>query len=335
MTLWCCGTSVSLGREGYTRQLAALLPADMSIRNISVGDQTSICGLIRILQHVNEFLPGDVLVWEYPLLDILLEDIYGHDDIVHAMQVAWSKLQTLGVHVIVLKVIPRGDYHLPRPIELEIDVAISHHGATVIDTRQIAGKLKITSPEDEYADDRHPRPDSVLLPAIAAEIFSLIQHMHGQIPRRPDVPFETKWHWFEAGTLEAEATAPAERQNSHVSIKSVVLAPGVSRLRFRKLSRIVAIGTICTHDAGSLWCGHKACAPASLRLTEDIGLPFLLRTSRLPCVRAGIASLVAAPDYALRRDAWADYGHKPTRDANSVELFGILGDVSVPPVVFA
>ena len=330
MTVWICGTSVSLSREGYTSQLGASLQRDGVLRNISVGDQTSICGLIRVLQHEEEFRPGDVMVWEYPLLDILLEDIFGAEDILQAMRIAWTRLRAWGVHVVVLKVTPRDDYARAGPMEQEIDRLLRHHAVPSIDTRRIAAGLGMATLANDYSDDRHPRPESRLVGEIAAEIAAFDKQNHGRKAAPLRVPCGTEWQWFAAGRLDAEQVVPVVRQNSLVRIEGVSLSPATSRLHLPPLARIVAVGAIGTHEAGSLWCGHKACEPASLRLTDDIGLPFLVRTTRLPCVRGRVTSLVSAPDYAFRRDAWADYGHKRVGEPHAAEVFGVLGELPAP-----
>jgi hypothetical protein len=70
MTFWVCGTSVSIKR-GYVDHLTRMI-APEQLENISIGDESSLMGLMRVHSVQHKFARGDVLVWEFPLLDIFL-----------------------------------------------------------------------------------------------------------------------------------------------------------------------------------------------------------------------------------------------------------------------
>ncbi|MGB8635459.1 MAG: hypothetical protein WCD66_11960 [Rhodanobacteraceae bacterium] len=70
------GTSISIEDGGYAVRLQdrARQEPGVDCTNLSVGDQISMMGCMRVMQHLDQFSPGDVVVWQYSLLDTLPTD---------------------------------------------------------------------------------------------------------------------------------------------------------------------------------------------------------------------------------------------------------------------
>lgn len=328
MTIWIFGTSVSAQREGWTTRLAAY--SHEPIINLSVGDQTSIMGFARLSNIINKIIPGDIVIWEYPILDILMVDIFGEGDILAAMHNAWSTATMMGCHVIVLLMTPQRDVGAPSDFELRIVAAAREAVVSIVDFRDYF--TSIGDPTEHYSDDRHIRLDSILLDRIAAavceEIITCRQRPEPSHPPRPAVPV---WHWQTAVQMGARETSM--RENSLVSVEVGRLdASGMETLYVRPHDRFIGAVIVSDHSAGSLWCGHVLCPPASCRMPEHFENPFLLRMTRIACLRGKVERLRAAPEFALQRGAWSDYGFVNSTDANPIEIIGVVtadqGDVS-------
>src|SRR3569833_1183009 len=106
---WIVGTSVSIEDGGYvTRLRQRLQAAGESLSNLSVGDQTSMMGYMRLLTHATQIARGDVVVWEYSLLDSLLTDsIFVVSDVHKARRYAWALAKHRGAQVVVVLTPPK------------------------------------------------------------------------------------------------------------------------------------------------------------------------------------------------------------------------------------
>jgi hypothetical protein len=328
MTLWIFGTSVSAQREGWTTRLAAC--SREPIVNLSVGDQTSIMGFSRRSNISTKFMPGDVVIWEYPLLDILMVDMFGEADILAAMQNAWHTAMTMGAHVIVLLMTPLRDIEAASNFELRIRAATAKAAVPFIDLRRCFEG--IGDPAAHYSGDRHIRLDSIVLDRITAaicdEIISCRNRPNPSRPPRPPVP---AWRWQTAAQMGAGGIFT--RENSLVSAEvSRLDASGLEALDVQPHDRLICAIVVSDHAAGSWWCGHIFCPPASCRMPEHLDYPFLLRATRIACLRGKVERLWATPEYALQQGSWSDYGFVSSSDANPVEILGVLtadrGDVA-------
>ena len=320
MTIWIFGTSVSAQRGGWSSRLGAL--TGEPIVNMSVGDQTSIMGFSRLSSTSNRFVPGDIVVWEYPLLDILMIDFFEEADILAAMLNAWHAAMIMGAHVIVLLVTPRRDVAAASDFEIRINAVAMEAAVSRVNLRDY-----FDSDDDlveHYSSDRHIRLDSNLLDRLAAAVYEEITDCRKRpIPSRLARHPGPVWHWWTAEQMGA--TNILLRENSLVSAEVGWLdALGSESLHVPAHDRLICAVVMSYHSSGSLWCGHIFCPPASCRLPEQFNYPFLLRTTRIPCLRRKVERLWATPEYALQQGAWSDYGFVNSSDANPIEVVGVV-----------
>ncbi len=328
---WIVGTSVSIEAGGYVSKLAErLASAGTQLRNLSVGDQTSIMGCMRVLDAEMQIEATDTVVWEYSLLDTLLvEEAYvPEEDVIRARRVAWQHILLRGARLIVLMTPPKKHLARRSPLESLCAADATELGLTVIDLRDLFRQLGIVETSAEYRDDRHPRIDS---PVVERTVDSVLQAIDAPaavrsnaIPAWAAAHALDAWKWHSAERLAESCGLPlAGFSNSLVSLRALSL--DIDRpLHVDAASRIVAAGIVSTHDTGSLWCRHPRCASASTRLPADLDYAFLLRTTALPCLSPRISELGSAPDYAYFRGNWADYGQKLIDRPGPVFLSGLL-----------
>lgn len=327
-TLWIVGTSVSIESGGYVAQLQAAAP-DWRLRNLSVGDQTSMMGYLRVLQHRAQFARGDVVVWEYSLLDHLLtQGLFDRGDVRRARRFAWNLLRELGVGLVVLFTPPREDLGARTEIERECAEDAARMGAPWFDLRDAFAELGIDAPHKHYRDDRHPRVDS---PAVARWVERLREAIAGAAAPAhalDEAELAEPWQWLDAETLAANAGRGTRTlKNSLMTLEAVPLAVD-DRMALPATRRVVALGVVSTHASGGAWCGHPGCPPASTRLPADLSYAFLLRVTGLPCIRAHIDQIVSAPGWAYRNGHWRDYGQALVSEPGPVEVFGALIDTA-------
>jgi hypothetical protein len=328
-TLWIVGTSVSIEDGGYvTRLHQRIQQTGMSLRNLSVGDQTSVMGYMRVLDHREEIAPGDVVVWEYSLLDTLLtESRFVADDVHCARRLAWRCVLERGAQVIVLLTAPKK--YLARRSACERKIAHDAQvlGLPCVDTRDLVAELGIRDANEHYRDDRHPALNS---PVIDAMVDAVLGHTRAPVRvaektlsdwSRKNI--RRRWDWLSARMLAEMAGVPVQQfQNSLLSINVAPLAANAT-VPMPPMLRIVSIGCISTHESGGLWCGHPRCRPMSTRLPADLAYAFLLRTTGTPCSH-GVSRIVLAPEHAYRRGVWCAYGQELCDSSGTVAVFGIL-----------
>lgn len=333
--LWIVGTSVSIEDGGYCSRLALRLHAGhgMALTNLSAGDQTSLMGCMRVMARQNDFASGDVVVWEYSLLDALCASLFRDDDVRDARRMAWTWLLERGVHLLVLMTPPREHLSRRSPQEAEAADDAALLGAPCIDVRSLFAELGIPDAAGHYRDDRHPRQDSPVVEMMAARLFDAVVARHGRAPAplAPSSPARWRglvappWRWVDAATLAGAGTAPMRTfSNSLTSIESVILGGVDARIAIAAAKRIVGIGIVSTHASGGLWCGHSRCPAVSTRLPDDLDYPFLLRSTTLPCLRARVDALVSAPALAYRGRTCAAYGQARCHATGPVAVFGML-----------
>ncbi len=330
MTIWIVGTSVSIQHGGYVTRLNDRLrgmPGVDSCRNLSVGDQNSLMGCMRVLAHQSEFRADDLVIWEYSLLDTILDDnMFPAVDVQAARRLAWSVLCEHGVRIVVLLVPPRRgvDAHSEQEQAALADAAALR--LDVLDVREIFKELNLAG-ESQYADDRHLQLDSPVLDSLAESLLVLIRKPRSAsrsfFRSQSALPLPS-WRW--AGPRElasGDSQQHTRYTNSLMDVPALAL-PVDSRITLPANERIVAVGIVSTHASGGLWCGHPGCAPAATRLPSELRHDFLLRASPVPCVRAGIEGLVAAPDWSYGRGVWAAYGQELCEQSGPVVVFGVL-----------
>lgn len=328
--LWIVGTSVSIEDGGYVTRLAARAAEHGIVtRNLSIGDQTSVMGYMRVLGSRDEIHAGDAVIWEYSLLDTLLtESLFDASDVHHARRLAWRCLLKRGANVIVLLTAPKKHLHRRSACEEAIARDATAIGLPCIDTRELFNALGVGDAAAHYRDDRHPRLDS---PLVDTMVDAALAHMLAPQSISREAAIESlcantaqNWHWLDAQTLAAASGIPVRNfHNTLLSIDAVPLAPD-GGLAVPPLRRIVGVGCVSTHESGGLWCGHPGCPPASLRLPAELPYPFLLRTTAIPCLRGEISRIVCAPAYAYARGVWCDYGQALSRASAEVGVFGVL-----------
>jgi hypothetical protein len=328
--LWLVGTSVSIEAGGYATRLASRArQLGIGTKNLSVGDQTSIMGCMRVLDQRDNIKAGDVVVWEYSLLDTLLRraPFFSHD--VHtARRVAWLCALDRGASVIVVLTAPKKHVTKRSACEARIARDARALGLPCIDTRDLLAGLGIHDPAAHYRDDRHPRGDS---PVIGAMVDAVLEH--ALKPKPPDKEtvaawvrknITTHWRWESAESL-ATSTRLALRtfHNSLVTIDALPLSEGTA-IAIPAANRILGIGIVSTHASGGIWCGHPGCPPASTRLPEKLPYDFLLRTTAVPCLVGRVSSIASATDKVYDSGVWTDYGQEMSSIPGEVAVFGIL-----------
>jgi len=311
--IWICGTSASISSGCYSDFLRDLLP-NINIRNISVGDQTSIMGLMRIHQYAGDIKPGDIVVWEYALLDDVLSPFYDRRTVFSAMKQAWLIVMQRGATVLLL-VTPSRSNATPSHIEEEIIGTALYCGVPLLTLRDLL--LPHEKLEDLYRDDRHPDERGELPSRTARQLASMLGATE---PQRPP-PVEKFWRWIGAAELVAAGAEYVSYENRLLETASARINPG-DWIPIPDEARIVSIGIVSKPDSGAVWCGHQPCAPASCR-PEATGFAFLLRSTRLPCVHGTVGRLFARPDY-WPMASWQDYGQSPANELAPVDLIGVL-----------
>ena len=326
MKIWVIGTSVSVSKHGYAGILAQIADP-VPVINISMGDQTSIMGLIRVLMHIDKIEPGDVVIWEYPLLDILLAGFFDPADTLTAARQAWQHILARGAQIIVLASIAKR--HLAKPSDQEEAILREAESLEIktITTRDIFNLkgLSIDEREDEYSDDRHFLVGSFVHEAMAKMIFSTVNELSISGPTTLSAPPSNGWTWIAGADLFApDDFDPVEVRNSFVSFPAV--RPRMNRkAALPEGSRLICVAISATRESGSIWCGHSLCAPASTRLSPaNSKLPMLFRTTRVPCVRSRITTIEVAPTHSFTAHSWADYGLNHVSSPAPVEIAGVL-----------
>lgn len=332
--LWIVGTSVSIEDGGYCSRLALRLSGGQGIplANLSVGDQTSLMGCMRVMARQGEFAPGDVVVWEYSLLDALCASLFRDDDVSDARRMAWTCLLERGVHLLVLMTPPRE--HLLRRSLQEAETAddAASLGIPCIDVRALFAELGITDAAGHYRDDRHPRQGSPVVEMMAARLFDAVVARHGRAPAPATSSSLARWRsraaptwrWVDAATVAGGGAAPMKTfSNSLTSIECVTLGVDAC-IAIPAAKRIIGIGIVSAHASGGLWCGHSRCPAVSTRLPDDLDYPFLLRSTTLPCLHARVDTLVSAPAPAYRGQTCAAYGQARCHATGPVAVFGLL-----------
>lgn len=333
-TFWIIGTSVSIEDGGYVTLLAERARAiGMQIRNLSVGDQTSVIGYMRLLAHRVDIQAADVVVWEYSLLDKLLtepeDNIFHPDDVHAARRLAWQCIFKIGAALIVVLIPPKK--YLSQRNDCEVAIAEDARLLDVpcLDARELFTQLDIENAELHYRDDRHPRHES---PVIAALVDALIScaAKRSRIPTKKmlsvwnNIHPAPNWRWQDAATLLKNNDATLQQfRNSLVTVDAVQLVPGAAT-NVPAATRVVATGIVSMHNSGGLWCGHLECTPVSARLPSDLPYSFLLRITRLPCKRNQVSKIASAEDSAYDVGVWNDYGQAASRQPGPVAIFGIL-----------
>jgi hypothetical protein len=328
--LWIIGTSVSIEDGGYATRLSSRVAGHgIATRNLSIGDQTSVMGYMRVLDARQDIAAGDTVVWEYSLLDTLLtESLFDANDVQNARRLAWQCLLECGANAIVLMTAPKKHLHRRSPCEDIIASDAATIGMPCIDTRELFKALGIREAAAHYRDDRHPRLDS---PLVDAMVDAVLAHLRTPQSNPHDTAIEwlrantaRNWHWLDAQKLAADSSISVRNfRNSLLAIDAVPLQIDAT-VALPPLRRVVGIGCVSTHESGGLWCGHPGCPPASLRLPAELPYAFLLRTTSIPYLRGEISRIVCAPDYAYGRGVWCDYGQALSGVPAEIGVFGVL-----------
>lgn len=326
-TLWIVGTSVSIEDGGYATRLGARAQdAGWTLRNLSVGDQTSLMGWMRVCAHADAIRPGDVLVWEYSLLDALLTpDHAAPEDVRAARRLAWNWITRRGVRLLALFTPPLRDWAARTGVEHDSAADAAVLGVPVVDLRALAARLGVDDPAPHYRDDRHPATGSPLVQATADALWTLARQT---APRRwwsrpPRLRGLPDWRWHGAAALAAGSGVALQHvANSLLAVDAASLQIDQA-LALPPHRRVVAVGVLSRHGSGAVWCGHPGCPPMSTRLPDSLPYRFLLRGTGLPCLRHRIDRLVAAPDWCYHVGEVRGYGQAPSQPG-PIEVFGAL-----------
>lgn len=323
---------------GYADYLRTLI--GVHLRNHSIGDQTSIMGNMRLRQTLANIAPGDVVVWEYPLLDALLTEAGTDADmVVSAFSDALRLIDDRHAQSILVEITPRAAIiGKTRPAILNEITRIAHaFGVPVIDTSEVCKSLGLHEAgwADEYSDDRHLLQHSDVSQRLAQLIVDRLADLRKHESLRRAVVsqslLEVEWHSLEslANRVTNDHRPPQSSReiyaNSFLSCDALVLRED-DFVPIERTDRLV-IGVVSSVDSGFVWCGHLGCPPASTRLPEELSkFKFLLRTTRLPCMRIKAPLMVrAAPAWSLQGSIWGDYGQSLERHEAPVAVFGALG----------
>ena len=321
--LWIFGTSVSIERPGYIQHLEALaVAAGWQLVNLAVGDQCSVMGYLRVLQHLPmgelSFVAGDCAVWEYSLLDHFLAQSFDTADIRDLRLRAWQALGERGVAVVALLMPPRDALQSPTAAEEELTSQATLHGVAVHDAR--VELSAIPDAINYFRDDRHLRAECPALPALAAALWrQLLSASPRQILLTP-----TRLYWLDAQALCVQGgPGPELFSNSFLRTPALRLRPDESVV-LPATVRVVAAGVLSQHQSGALWCGHAGCPPSANRLPDTLSYSFLMRVALVACQRAPITRVVSAPDWSFQCGQSFGYGFSPCSGAGDVLLFGVL-----------
>jgi hypothetical protein len=333
--IWIAGTSGSIEIGGYVSRLSiCAAERGYALRNLSVGDETSLMGCIRVLSHQQSISQGDVLIWEYSLLDALLGPNFVHSDVRDARRMAWDTVLSKGGHVIVVMVPPRPGMKRLTRHERETLADASARGQLAIDVRDLFEKLEIKHPKLEYRDDRHLSHNTPVLTLLVEKLISAIGERHGS--------HEPKFFTNEASGVRAATKAPLtwiEPEQfcglAHGSLRT--LSNSLLSLRVREIRRtdVVVLGAAATRcayvgvisrpNSGAIWCGHDNCPAVATALPTDTPHNFLARTIQLPCQRRAKTLSISSRNEASLRTS---YGTRRCV-GDGVEIFGLLCDFSV------
>lgn len=335
--LWIVGTSVSIEQDGYVPRLTVRArEIGVPLTNLSVGDQTSLTGCMRVLACADQIGAGDIVVWEYSLLDtILAGDNVPPEDVHCARRMAWRCLRSRGAWLLVVMTPPRESLAHRTGHERQIAGEASTLDVLCIDLRELFTRLHADHPETHYRDDRHPRADSPVIDLLVQEILAFVREHHGDVPpvqtqQQPE-SLLPRWRWLGAADMARGTRLRAKMfRNSLMAVEAITLSVD-ARLAIPAAARLVGVGVLSTHRSGGLWCGHPGCAPAATRLPTDLAYAFLLRSTPVPCVREQIDCLAAAPTWAYARGVWAGYGQEVCDQPGEVSVFGVLYEPARPP----
>ncbi len=298
--LYLFGTSNALIRDGYATRLAEHAP----LVNRSIGDQTSITGLMRLHGVLGELAPDDLVVWEYALLDALLTDAgVDPDAVAAAAEDAWSQVRARGARLVIAQVTPRR-------------AAAAGEGFPILDRLRAAaerfGTFVASDPAAGYDDDRHLSRTDGSSRAFAERIIAAADGAQPAYAAR-----DARLRWIPAAAFGATR----EHANSLVQADAYELGEPVAIPRGRAIA-----GVVSTAESGPLWCGHFGCPAASTRLPEAVRQhKFLVRATRVPCLRLeGPLALRAAPSWGLSSGVYADYGMERSDELGPVHLIGLL-----------
>jgi hypothetical protein len=165
---------------GYVSRLSVrAVERGYALRNLSVGDETSLMGCMRVLSHQRSISQGDVLIWEYSLLDALLGPNFVHADVRDARRMAWDAVLSKGAHVIVVMIPPRRGIKRLTRHERETLADASVRGQLAVDVRSLFEDLKISDPKLEYRDDRHLSHSTPVLTLLVEKLICAIGERHG------------------------------------------------------------------------------------------------------------------------------------------------------------
>jgi hypothetical protein len=333
--IWIAGSSVSIEEGGYATKLRlALAEVGIPLTNLSIGDQTSIMGAMRILSHEDCIGAGDVVIWEYTLLDAMIGHWkFAHKDVTGARRAAWERVTQRRAHVLVVMWPPRDRIAALTPQEQQTLQDALELGFEVIDVRAIARHLRIENPATEYRDDRHPHADSILSKATASMAAAYARSRHGT-PLAEDAYLrfanwrradDRLWRWIGARDLAASNDVELHQaSNSLLSVDVIRLECGSSvRLPFG-LTRVVA-GVLSKHDSGAIGCGHWFCGASGTTLRPTLEFDFLIRAANIFCWYGTIHQITSVRHTRRIR---ASFNAARRGRTGSVEIFGVLGKIA-------
>jgi len=274
-------------------------------------------GLARVRNSTAEMKIGDVLVWEYPLLDILMEGFYG-DELLLIMREAWIAARRRGAKVVIAFTQPRAHIERdPVPLEAAICRLAGKMSIPVVSVRDSFAALRLEAAE-EYMDDRHIRPGSPVHDHYGERIVQEIERRQFRLIWPAERLYRDRWQWQPASACGYTAETLT---NSLMSVEVVRMKAGMP-VHLPASARVVAV-VATTTQTGAIWCGHRYCAGVAARKVES-KLPMLLQIARIPCVRPPVTTLYrTAPAY--EPSIFLDHGgaHEPRTDGD-VLLHGVL-----------
>jgi len=275
-------------------------------------------GLMRINQNINDILPGQFVIWEYSLLDEILAPFYPEAVVFSAMLQAWHLIMSKGAFVVVVMTPPRESI-LPSRLETRIYSKAISLGIPVLNLRDLLGTGETF--DDHYRDDRHPNEKGILPSRTAQRLVELFS-TYDPMPGEQNCPeFGKPYRWIGVDELRQANGKETNYENSLVKVSAARFDPGQA-FCMGGHHNVIAVGIVAHSESGALWCGHAPCAPASC-VPSPNGYPFLLQSTRLPCVHESIDRIVCRPDY-WPITSWSDYGNISSDGASPIDVFGIL-----------